>query len=80
MDATVIRRTVTIPIVVNEDNILALAEVGGKLWSKELIYQMFFEHGAPLVRAAILKEIKKRGGSEKDFKSMIESAKKKFAS
>lgn len=78
LDETVIRRTVSIPVQINGDNILALIEIGGKLWNKDLIYQKFFEVGVDGVKAQIEEEIIKRGGTKEQYTAMIERAKEKI--
>lgn len=78
LDSTVIRRTVSIPIQINGDNILALIEIGGKLWNKDIIYQKFFELGVKGVIEDIRLEVLKRGGTEEQFNSMIKKANEKI--
>lgn len=79
MDETIIRRTVSIPKQLNNVNILALIEVGGKLYSKDLVYQKFFEYGLKGVMEDIQKEISKKGGSEKKFNELMKKAAEKFS-
>jgi len=69
-----IRRTVFIPKFLNGEDVIALIEVGGQVFSKEMIYRKFFEHGLENVRSEILDEIIKRGGTEKDFHTMMKKA------
>lgn len=72
-----IRRIVSIPKVADKEDVLALIEVGGKMFNKDLIYQKFFSHGAKGVKQEILDEIKTRGGNEKDFQKMMKQAQDK---
>ena len=72
-----IRRTATIPVQHNKENILAVIEVGGMLVNKNWIYEQFFIEGLKGVKANILKKIKERGGTEKDFNGLLSSAEKK---
>ncbi len=75
-----IRRTATIPVLHNSENILAIIEVGGKLVNKNWIYEQFFIEGLKNVKSNMLKIVKERGGTEKDFKEMLDKAKKKVDS
>ena len=74
MDDSIIRRTVSIPKQLNGDDVLAVIEVGGRLFSKDMIYQKFFEHGLAGVMEEIKKEIKKKGGDEKKFRELLKKA------
>lgn len=69
-----VRRSVSIPIVSDGKNVLAVAEVGAKLWSKDIVYRMFFEHGLIGVEGDIKIEIERRGGNEKDYSNMLGQA------
>ena len=70
-----IRRTVFIPQVINGEDVIALIEVGGRVFSKEMVYRKFFEHGLKQVKADIVSEMKKRGSTEKDFEQMMKEYK-----
>lgn len=74
---TTIRRTVSIPKTVGSESILAIVEVGGKLLNKDVVYQMFFEHGAKDVKSALEKIYVERGGSKENFAKVINEAKKR---
>lgn len=71
-----IRRTVTIPKKVGNEDVLAIIEVGAKLWNKHIIYKMFFESAVSDVKKQIIEEIKKRGGDEKNYEKAIKDAQK----
>jgi hypothetical protein len=72
-----IRRTATIPVNHNGENILAIIEVGGILVNKNWIYEQFFIEGLKSAKQNMLKIIKERGGTEKDFEEMLQEAVKK---
>lgn len=74
---TTIRRTVSIPKTVGNESILAIVEVGGKLLNKDVVYQMFFEHGAEKVKSALEKIYVERGGSKENFAKVIGEARKR---
>lgn len=80
LDELTIRRTVPIPKVVNNKQVLALIEVGSKIFgSKDVVYQKFFEFGFDLVQKDIIQEIKRKGGKDELFDEMLEFAVKKIA-
>jgi len=69
-----VRRSVSIPIVSNGKNVLALAEVGAKLWSKDYTYRMFFEKACDEVEEMLKAEVVRRGGSLNDYTAMLTKA------
>lgn len=73
-----VRRSVSIPIISNGESVLAVAEIGARLWSKDVIYRKFFENGIDGVKKEILEEIKRRGGSDKEYELMLNRAKNKL--
>jgi hypothetical protein len=75
-----VRRSVSIPILSEGENVLAVSEVGAKLWSKDIIYRKFFEKGLAGVKDEIMGEIERRGGGASDFKEMLSTAEKKLKS
>lgn len=75
-----VRRSVSIPILSEGENVLAVSEVGAKLWSKDIIYRKFFERGLAGVKNEIMGEIERRGGNASDFKEMLSTAEKKLKS
>ena len=77
MHPIAIRRTATIPVQHNKENILAIIEVGGTLVNKNWVYEQFFIEGLKGVKSSILQRIKERGGTEKDFNEMLSLAEKK---
>ena len=75
MEELTIKRVVTIPTYSEGINVLDVLEVGGKIFSKDMIYQKVFEHGIVGVINDIKAEIKKRGGTpDERFDSMLELA------
>lgn len=73
-----VRRSVSIPIVSDGENVLAVAEIGAKLWSKDIIYRKFFERGLDGVKEDINKEIERRGGDHTDYANMLSQARDKL--
>ena len=72
LDELTIRRTVPIPKVVNNKQVLALIEVGSKIFgSKDVVYQKFFEFGFDLVQKDIIQEIKRKGGKDELFDEAV---------
>lgn len=57
MDELVIKRVVPVPLYANGNSVLELLEIGSKLFSKDNIYQKFFELGYPHVKQMIIDEI-----------------------
>lgn len=73
-----IRRSISIPKQIGQDNILALIDLGGKIFNKDTVYSMFFELGFPAVKAHLLAEFKRRGGSEEQFEYAYDEFKEKY--
>lgn len=73
-----IRRTATIPVKHNDDDILALIEVGGKVENKNWIYEQFFINGFKGTKEEILRKIKEKGGTAKNFEKMMNDARGKI--
>lgn len=80
-NSNVIRRSVSIPVTVDDLNIIALVNLGGKLFNRDLTYQLFFKFGAKGVHDFLLAEFQNRGGSAKEFeikyKEMLSEVTKK---
>ena len=72
MQFLTIKRTVTIPYMSENKKILALAEIGGGLFSKDYTYQLFFEHGYEGVAKTIKEAVVKRGGTVADYEKQLE--------
>lgn len=73
-----IRRTATIPVKHKDDDILALIEVGGKVENKNWIYEQFFINGFKGTKDEIIRKIKEKGGSQKNFDKMMSDARAKI--
>jgi hypothetical protein len=76
---TSIRRTVSIPRVIGKHPILALIELGGDVFSKDLIYQRFFEYGVEGVERDIQTELKKKGVADTEYRRMLDDAVRKVS-
>ena len=75
---TTIRRTVSIPKYSHGESILAIVDIGGKLFNKDFIYQKFFEFGVGGVKNHILEEFIRRGGSKENFFKMLDTIQKRL--
>lgn len=69
-----IRRQTTIPKVISGRNVLAIIEVGGKLFSKDRVYQRIWELGISELEKELISEMLKVGKTEKDYDKLYQRA------
>lgn len=69
-----IKRTVSIPFISGGKKILALTEVGGKIFSKEYIYGLFFTHGYDGVEKLVIETTINKGGTKEDYFTRLNEA------
>ncbi len=68
-NSDIIRRTVSVPRTADDLNVIALVNLGGKLFNRDLTYQLFFKFGAKKVYEFLKEEFIGRGGSLKEFEA-----------
>jgi len=68
-NSDIIKRTVSVPKTADDLNVIALINLGGRLFNRDLTYQLFFKFGAKKVYEFLKGEFIGRGGNVKKFET-----------